>query len=234
MEDHPSATPPSIDATHALPPDAGADGAGRERFPWPPAPREPALSAFAETWRRCMFEPTRFFRSLAPDAPLGPALVYAIGLGVLSAGVSLFWRALFTFAGITEGPLAALVGAGGDWTWNVVSFLLSPVWLVIALYISTAIYHVGLVILGGASKGFGGTLRVMCYSWSPDLLLVVPVLGHLLGFIWWIVLIVVGAREVHGTSTARAAAAMLLPFVLAMGLVVVVAAFLAALFTLDV
>ena len=232
MEDYPSAAPSPIDATHAPPPDAGADVAGRDRFPWPPGPREPALSALAETCRRCMFEPTRFFRSLSPDSPLGPALVYAIVLGVLSAGVSLFWSALFTFAGVNEGFLAALVGAGGDWAWNVVSFLFSPLWLVIVLYVSTAIYHVGLIILGGASKGFGGTLRVMCYSWSPDILLVVPVLGPLVAFIWWIVLIVVGAREVHGTTTARAAAAMLLPFFVGMGLLFMIAVF-AALFTLE-
>ncbi|HEX7089027.1 MAG TPA: YIP1 family protein [Longimicrobiales bacterium] len=185
------------------------------------------LAALAETWRRCMFEPTRFFRSLSPDAPLGPALVYAIGLGVLSAGVSLFWSALFTFAGVTDGFLAALVGAGGDWTWSVVSFLLSPLWLVIGLYVAAAIYHVGLVILGGASKGFGGTLRAVCYAWSPQVLVVVPVLGRLLAFIWCLVLIVVGIREVHGTSTGRAAGAMLLPLLLIIGLFFFIGVFVA-------
>jgi hypothetical protein len=232
MEDRPSAAPSPIDATHAPSPDAGADVAGRDRFPWPPAAREPVLSALAETWRRCMFEPTRFFRSLAPDAPLGPALVYAIGLGVLSAGVSLFWGALFTFAGVSEGFLAALVGAGGDWGASIVSFLLSPLLMLVGLYVGAAIYHVGLVIVSGASKGFGATLRVGCYAWSPDILLVVPVIGHLVAFVWSIVLIIIGAREVHGTSTARAAAAMLLPFLLAMGLLFMIA-FFAALFTLE-
>ena len=227
MEDHPSAAPSPIDATHTPAPAAGADAAGRDRFPWPPAPAEPVLAALAETWRRCMFEPTRFFRSLSPDAPLGPALVYAIGLGVLSAGVSLFWSALFTFAGLTEGFLAALVGAGGDWAANIIGFLLSPLFLFVGLFVGTAVYHVGLVIVGGASKGFGGTLRVVCYAWSPEILLVVPALGHLLAFVWCLVLIVVGIREVHGTSTARAAAALILPLLLIMGLAFFLAVFVA-------
>lgn len=215
MDDRPEGQS-SFDTTSDQPEGTGALAAEHgPGFPWPPRPRESALQALAETLRRSLFQPTQFFRALPPDAPLGPALLYYLVIGVLAAGIGLFWGSLFAVVAPGDGVLAAMLGAGeGDWGWRVVEFLLSPLWLVLVLYVVAAIVHVALVIFGGARRGFGGSLRALAYAVGPQLLVIVPVVGYIAAAVWGLVLSVIGLREVHGTSTGRALAAVLAPLLL--------------------
>ena len=54
----------------------------------------------------------------------------------------------------------------------------------------------------------------MSYSSVAQLSNVIPVFGGLVGFVWTMVLAVIGTKEIHGTSQGKAIAAILIPAVL--------------------
>ena len=79
-----------------------------------------------------------------------------------------------------------------------------------------AVLHVSLAVLGGARGGYGTTLKAVCYSSSATAFNVFPVCGAPVGAVWQVVVQVIGLRELHRTSTARAFWAWFLPFVVAL------------------
>ncbi|MFH1741547.1 MAG: Yip1 family protein [bacterium] len=56
------------------------------------------------------------------------------------------------------------------------------------------------VYLAGGRQGFEVTLQVRCYSLVAISLHLIPVVGVLIGYIYWIVMNALGLREVHGIS----------------------------------
>lgn len=196
-------------------------------FPWPPGPGAPVVVALGETWKSSTFDPASFFRRMPREQGVGPALLYYLVVGILVAGASLFWdmTGVFTRPAGDE-AVAAEMGIG---TLDpVIGFLLSPLLLLFGLVLSAGVSHVLLLMFGGARNGFGVTLRVFCYAYSPMIFGVVPLLGALIGVVWMIVISIIGLREAHGTDGWKAALAVLLPFVLLVGLVVLAALFFAA------
>jgi len=203
----------SFDSTRetSLDPAAAADDTA---FPWPPGPRVSALDALGETIRRSLFEPTRFFRAMPVHSPLGPALVYYALTSVASAGIMLFWGTVFGLFVAPGSPLAGLLGVGdGDFGARLVDFLLSPLASLFGLVIGALVFHVALVIFGGARNGLGATLRALAYAAASQLFVILPAIGIFVAMGWWLVLAVIGLREVHGTTTGRAVAAILAPIV---------------------
>lgn len=211
-----------------------ADTADDAAFPWPPGLRVSALDALGETIRRSLFEPSRFFRALPLPSPLGPALVYYVLMSVASAGIMLFWGTFFALFVSPGGALAVLLGVGdGDFGARLVDFLLSPLLSLLGLAIGALVIHVALVVFGGARNGFGATLRALAYTGASQLWFILPAIGIFVVMGWWFVLATIGLREVHGTSTGRAVAAVVVPPLVFFTLVVVLGV-LAALLTLAV
>lgn len=199
--------------------EATGERARVERFPWPPPEDGSALGAFGETWKSATFEPTRFFRRLPREGGTGAALLYYLVLVVVVAGASLFWESLSLFTrGMEDSPLAAEMGL--EAMSPLVVFLLTPVLLMGMLFVSAAITHGLLSLFDGGRHGFGTTVRAFCYAYSPGLFGIVPLLGGLVGSVWMIVLLIIGLREAHEADGWKPAVAVLLPFVLFLGLLV--------------
>lgn len=193
---------------------AGDAGAGT-RFPWPPSEDESALGSFGATWKGATFKPRAFFGRIPREAGTGAALLYYLALVLIVAGASLFWDSLALFSA----PLDDALGMGMEPVSPIVSFLLTPAILLVMLFISAAITHGLLSLFDGGRHGFGTTIRVFCYAYSPGLFGVIPLLGGLVGSVWMVVLLIIGLREAHETDGWKAAVAVLLPFILLLGLV---------------
>lgn len=203
------------------------EAAEPRHFPWPPPEDGSALAAFGETWKGATLDPGAFFRRMPRPQGAGPAVLYYLIIGILVAGVGLFWDLTGVFTGAAgDEALAAELGIGT--VDPLVGFLLSPLVLLIGLLLTAGVTHIVLLMFGGARNGFATTLRVFCFAYSPMIFGVVPVLGTLVGMIWMVVVSIIGLREAHQTDGWRAAVAVLLPFVLLMGLLFLAFLFIAA------
>jgi hypothetical protein len=221
----PEAYDPPPPATDRLPPhDDGPwfDHDAEPRFPWPPGPDDSVLAAFVRTWQGASLRPAPFFRAMPDRASLGAALLYYLPLGILVAGADLFWR---TVRDSTPEEHAVL-GAASSIP-PIVSFLLSPLILLLSLFIAAGVTHLLLKAFGGASRDLVVTTRVFAFAYSPQLLGVVPVIGTVTGFIWMVFVGIIGVREAHDTTTGRATAAVLIPVVIGL-IFFFIAMFLAA------
>jgi hypothetical protein len=163
------------------------------------------------TWRESVFSPASFFRAMPVDRGIGAAVVYFLIVGIAASAIEMFWQlTLRPLLDDEAGPLLRLL-LGTDEA-PLVSFLLSPVFLLVSLGIAAVIVHFCLWIAGGAKRTMGTTTRVIAYAYGPQLFAVVPILGTLVGSIWIIVISIIGVREAHATDGWRAGLAVLLPF----------------------
>jgi hypothetical protein len=182
-------------------------------FPWPPNDDDSVLAAFGETWKSAAFDPGSFFRLIPRHGGTGAAFLYCLVVGMLVAGASLFWSTVGPGA-MGQDPVAEL----GVEVAPLTSFLLTPLILAIGLAISAGITHVMLLIVRGATEGIGTTTRVLCYAYSPVILGVIPVIGGLVGVVWMLVVAVIGLGAAHQVPTWKPALAVILPFLILMGL----------------
>ncbi|MGH7461316.1 MAG: YIP1 family protein, partial [Longimicrobiales bacterium] len=195
-----------------------------DAFPWPPADDENILFALAETWHKSVFQPTSFFHAL-PERGYLSALAYYLPLCVIAAALDLFWSSTFQVLGVAwpfEAWLSESAPANPALE-RLLSFLLSPVTSLGLLFIPALIVHGTLKLLGAARHPFVTTARVFAFTAGPGLFVAVPVLGHMVAFVWWVPLLIIGLREAQGSSTGRAIAAFAIPLlVLSVGALLLV------------
>jgi hypothetical protein len=193
-------------------------------FPWPPAEGDSIIEAFGSTWRGAALEPKRFFGLMPADGSIGAALLYYLPLGLAVSAGGMLWEVLRGGAGAER---EAVLGAGDMPAISpLVQFLLAPLILLVSIFLAAAVVHLLLKAFGGASRDLRFTVRLFAFAYSPQILGVIPVIGTAIGFVWMVVVAIVGLREGHGTTTGRAAAAVLIPVALAL-VFMAVAAFIA-------
>lgn len=187
--------------------------------PWEDQARFGWLQAYFLTVRLMFTRPTETFARMPRQGSLGMLVLFVILTGMLAQAASLAWSALFS-------PLAAMWNLGNDgplaWMGSVgydaVALALMPVVAPLALFVQAAILHLCLMLVGGARNGLEATLRAVAYGEAPALLAVVPLCGGVIGLVWSLVVVIIGLRELHGTSTGRAVLAVILPSILCCGL----------------
>ena len=110
--------------------------------------------------------------------------------------------------------------------WSVALLLvIAPLINLLVLFIWGGIIHLVLMLFGGASSGFTATLRVVCYSQTTSVAILIPVVGGIVQPIWGLVLQIVGLSRAHRVTGGKAAAAVLLPLAVCCGCFVLTVAF---------
>jgi hypothetical protein len=95
-----------------------------------------------------------------------------------------------------------------------------PILVPIGVFVISAVYHGLLILFGGTRRGFETTVRTVAYASGPQLFSIVPFCGVLLVVLWQMVVTIIGLRETHGIETGKAAAVVLVPYLLCAILVV--------------
>jgi len=182
--------------------------------PWEERHRYGTLNALVLTIRLVLFSPGRLFGSMPVGLGLLPPLLFALVLALVGALFDWMWA-------LTTGDLPAMIAPDlyrlvrGPFA-TAGHFLLSPIVVVIAVFIRAAVFHVLLLVLGGNRLGFEATFRVVAYSRATRLLSIVPFCGGVLGLIWELVVTVIGIRRIHDCAPWKAVAAVLLPILVAL------------------
>lgn len=103
--------------------------------------------------------------------------------------------------------------------------ILAPIGAAIGLFIFAAIAHLMVMLfVGNANSGYEATFRVVSYVSVTSLVNWIPIIGGLLAL--YGLYLAVGIREMHATTTGRAALVVLLPIgvILLLVLILVVVA----------
>jgi hypothetical protein len=88
---------------------------------------------------------------------------------------------------------------------------LSPLIIMIMMFITSALAHFFLIIVKGGKRGFEGTFRVIAFAQAANAFGILPFIGGVIGSIWYFVVVIIGLREIHEISYARIFLALLLP-----------------------
>ena len=179
-------------------------------FPWPPSAEAGVVNAFVQTVEQSIRSPSEFFRAL-PARGYGSALSYFLIVGILAAGMRLFWSNVFELVGYQ--PLGQALGVSSpDAADRLISFLLQPLVLLGVLFGVALVTQAALHIVDAARAPLVSTTRIFAFSYGPQLFVAIPFIGAAVAFVGTLLLFTIGLREVHQTSTRRVLLALMLPF----------------------
>ena len=206
-------TPPAMVA----PPAGSTTAAPRSGLPWDERHSKGLFHGFIETLQMVLTRPSEAFTAMKREGGVGEPLFYAVIGGTFGAVFAVAYN--FAFRSLALFPtrhtaFENMIGGVG----LIFLLILMPLLIVIGTFIGAAIYHLSLMIVGGAKQSFETTFRVICFgggSVSP--LLVIPFCGGLVVLLWKIVVYSIGFARAHETDTGRAAVAVLLPLIVCCG-----------------
>jgi hypothetical protein len=215
----PSAPPPQAPTppTMVAPPAGSTTAAARSGLPWDERHSKGLFHGFIETLQMVLSRPSEAFTAMKREGGVGEPLFYAVIGGTFGAvfafGYNFAFRSLALFP-TRHNAFDNMIGGVG----LIFLLILAPLLIVIGTFIAAAIYHVCLMIVGGAKQSFETTFRVICFgggSVSP--LLVIPFCGGLVVLVWKIIVYSIGFARAHETDTGRAVVAVLLPLIVCCG-----------------
>jgi hypothetical protein len=192
---------------------------GKE-IPWESG--EGFLGAFFNTAKTVLFSPARFFRQNGAEEGYGSPLLYGLIVGIIGLGGSMVWQWFF-FANLFEFKISPAL----PYSLQLIGFTLAlPLMVLLSIFLGSVVTHFCLIVVGGNKMGFQQTLRAVSYSYTGQLFGMIPVIGSTIGSIYTVILTIIGVKEGHGISTGRAIFAVLLPFILVAGLLIIAAIFI--------
>jgi signal peptidase I len=148
---------------------------------------------FLTTWSDITFRPRTFFSEPASGRSRWSAVRFALVIAVASTFSAVVFDIL-----IKTKPLAEAAPVG------LAMLVISPLLTFVSLYISAGLTHLFLRLIRGRHKPFAETFHCFCYAYAPALFGVIPVVGGLVGGIWGLVVVSIGMKRVHATTTGRA------------------------------
>ena len=175
----------------------------KEYTPWESG--EGFIGAFFKTTQEVLFSPTKFFEKAAAGEGYWSPLIYGLITGIIGNGCAILWFWLFMAQIIPMDRIPF------QHSLSIVRLIIPlPFQLAIGMFVGSAIIHLCLMLVGGNRQGYKTTFRAVCYSYSAQLFNIVPFIGSLIGFIYMIILFILGIREGHGIGTGKAVLAVLL------------------------
>ena len=185
------------------------------------------LKALTETWKEVLFNPSVSFSRMRTSGGFAAPFLFNLTMMIPYSLLTIIYQMLWTW-GIS-------VAAQHDSSNSLSGFNtgLSPLFNVIVMvvafpitlgltFVTAGITHLFLGLFKGTSKSYEATYRVICYSSSSYIFVIVPCAGGLILLVWWFVSAIIGLSQVHKTEGWRAAVALLLPPFICIGLVAVV------------
>ena len=187
--------------------------------------------AFGKTTKLILFSPNRAFCMMSREGGVGRPLAYSfmgfVGgmmLNVLYAALAMGVVLLVSyFVFQADGQQTRSVGQilifyGVAVALFAVGYLIQSSFVVLGAFINAGISHLLLMAVNGANQRYETTYRVTAYTLGAcGGALFVPLLGVLVFPFLYPVLAILGLKNSHETSAARAAFAVLLPYAILCG-----------------
>jgi len=212
----------TADTSGPAAPEPGSSAPGEESTPWERRGELGLLSAYWETWKGILLSPEKFWERVRPQGSLWDALAFAWIASALGTLLGLPLQLLQNTDQLREAldrvneippevreSLLSFFGGGGQLGLALGGLLLYPVTFII----TAGILHLFCMLFGMAQNGFNATARAVGYAMAPLALSWVPCVNLFL-FVYILVLEVWGLARLQRATQGRAAAVVLIPYVL--------------------
>ena len=180
---------------------------------------------FLELVYGVLFDPLPAFRKIAAKPPVGLAVLIftLVNVAVAIMSVLVMSRSMNQHLPGMEIPMTRFMNAAMP-----VMVVLSLVSNYIGWFLVSGLFHLLAEFLGGRGRAIGVfavtglsslpliflvpvNLLILLWGLKSFAAVVIMPLLSLIVVIWWLILLILGIRQVHGFSTGRAVAAVLLP-----------------------
>jgi hypothetical protein len=177
-----------------------------------------------DTIKQVLFEPKKFFNSLAKRKHynLGDALRFLLTVGVFYVLMSLLVQLLFSALGVTvQGMLGSKMDkmmmpfvGGLRFVFNIIGAVFQYAGLIISSFVSALIVWLWLMLWGGKGD-YQKAYSLYIYAMTPVLVLGwLPLVGGLVAGIWNLVLLILGTIALYNMPTKKAVLIWVLPIVI--------------------
>ncbi len=182
----------------------------RTGTPWEQRSELGLWQGLCQTMKGVLFSPENLFNSMPHKGGFIEPLAFGLLFGSLGSMFALFWQVFFLST-----RLRSMLGDFnlGHLTLGIlfaVTIILIPFFVVLGMFLWSAIWHLLLLIVGGANKGYEATFRVVAYSRATQIWLLIPFIGGVICWIWQLVVQIIGFRNTHETSYARVVFALII------------------------
>jgi hypothetical protein len=206
---------PTAGAAPALVPEA-APASG---LPWENRQQLGLVKAWLDTVSLLIGKPGEAFAMMRPEGGLVDPLLFGLIGGCAGSFVSILFQGLLqSIPGLaSRNDVFSLFGLSHG-AFFIIYAVLSPLLVLMGLFIGSAILHVCLMLVGGANRSFETTFRVVCFAGgAANLFSIIPMCGGLITAVYQVVLNCFGLTRAHQTTTGKALMAIFLPLIVCCG-----------------
>ena len=199
------------------------DGYTRNGAPWENRSELGLWQGIYRTFKEVLFSPETFFRSLTFKAGIVEPLAFGTLVGSIGSMFGLFWQ-LLMWSGLVLTYGESIFGQFSIGVILLIIMVIIPILWIAWIFVSSGITHLLLLIVRGGANGYEATLRVVSYSQATQVWSLIPFVGGTIGWIWQLVVQIIGLRHIHRTSYLRVIVAFLIPvaIIFLLGIVVVI------------
>jgi predicted Zn finger-like uncharacterized protein len=199
------------------------EGYTRNGAPWENRSELGLWQGIYKTFKAVLFSPEIFFRSLTFKAGIVEPLAFGTLVGSIGSMFGLFWQ-LLMWSGLVLTYGESIFGQFTIGVILLIIMVIIPILWVAWIFVSSGITHLLLLIVRGGENGYEATLRVVSYSQATQVWSVIPFVGGTIGWIWQLVVQIIGLRHIHRMSYLRVIVAFLIPvaIIFLLGIVVVI------------
>lgn len=181
------------------------------------------VQSFVASVRNLVTRPADFYAGIVRQGDFINPLIFALICAAVAAVIGAILRIFGAMVGLGD------TGVGGAIGGLFVAVFFTLIFVAIGLFVWAGILHLlVMLIIKPAGTGYEATFRAVSYANVGQLVGWIPFLGPLVAGIAWIVLAIIGVREVHGATTGKAALVVLIPaavvFLIALTLILLVGA----------
>lgn len=181
----------------------------RQATPWENRSELGLWQGIYRTFKAVLFSPNKIFGTMTYEGGIKEPLAYGLLLGSIGSMFGFFWQ----FLVLSSGLLAIDNELMSHFAMSLIFFgiiIVSPFFVIINIFLTSTILHLLLLIVRGGRNGFEATFRVASYSQATQIWGLIPFIGGLLGGLWFLIVGIIGLREIHETSYLRVVLALLI------------------------
>jgi len=178
-------------------------------FPWDQRERLGFWQAGYDTLLLVLLHPRKAVSALGDPPDLGGALLFYVVFGVTIGLVS---AVMNNTVATLLGPDEAIPELGSFVAFGIPAVLMSTLASMAVLpFLSAILTHLGLMACGAQPRGYVMTLVALLYAYAACMVLqLVPILGVVVGLVWYLVIYIAALAEVHDCGIGKAVIAVLI------------------------